>query len=74
MVPDVIGEGVSEQKNVMKAICEAKGSTFDGVDCVGELNDSEVTVRESYSNGGFPAVVALFLLLWCGIHRPGFPV
>ncbi|CAM9499220.1 unnamed protein product [Ectocarpus sp. 4 AP-2014] len=45
VVPDVIGEGVSEQKNVMKAMCEAKGSTFDGVDCVGELNDSEVTIK-----------------------------
>ncbi|CAN0147040.1 unnamed protein product, partial [Ectocarpus fasciculatus] len=45
VVPDVIGEGVSEQKNIMKAICEGKGSTFDGVDCVGELNDSEVTIK-----------------------------
>lgn len=44
VTPDVIGEGVSEQHVINKAICEGKGATYDGVDCVGELNDSEITV------------------------------
>ncbi|CAN0223077.1 unnamed protein product, partial [Pylaiella littoralis] len=39
-IPDIIGDGVSEQEEIMTAICEAKGATFDGTDCVGELNNS----------------------------------
>lgn len=45
LVPDIIGDGVSEQIEIMTAICETKGATFDGTDCVGELNDSTVQVR-----------------------------
>ena len=47
VVPDIIGDGVSDQMEIMTAICETKGATFDGTDCVGELNDSVVNV----SNG-----------------------
>ena len=43
-VPDIIGDGVSEQEEIMTAICETKGTTYDGVDCVGELNDATVYV------------------------------
>ena len=45
IIPDIIGDGVSEQQEIMTAICENKGSTFDGMDCVGELDDSLVSVR-----------------------------
>lgn len=44
-IPDIIGDGVSEQEEIMTAICEAKGATFDGTDCVGELNNSTLYVR-----------------------------
>lgn len=44
-IPDIIGDGVSEQEEIMTAICEAKGATFNGVDCVGELNNSTLLVR-----------------------------
>ncbi|CAM9220801.1 unnamed protein product [Pylaiella littoralis] len=40
LIPDIIGDGVSDQEEIMMAICEAKGAAFDGTDCVGELNDS----------------------------------
>lgn len=46
VIPDIIGDGVSEQQEIMTAICENKGSTFDGTDCVGELDDSLVTVSQ----------------------------
>ncbi|CAM9327321.1 unnamed protein product, partial [Hapterophycus canaliculatus] len=53
--PDYIGTGESEQHVINAAICEGKGATYDGVDCVGELNDSEITVNlfygEYYVNG-----------------------
>lgn len=44
-VPDIIADGMSDQEDIMTAICEAKGSTLDGTDCVGELNDSTVEVK-----------------------------
>ena len=44
--PDIIGDGVSEQEEIMTAICETKGATFDGTDCVGELDDSTVHVSD----------------------------
>ena len=44
VVPDIIGDGVSDQEEIMTAICETKGAAFDGIDCVGELDDSTVTV------------------------------
>lgn len=45
LIPDIIGDGVSDQEEIMMAICEAKGAAFDGTDCVGELNDSTFYVR-----------------------------
>lgn len=45
VITDIIGDGVSEQEEIMTAICETKGATFDGTDCVGELDDSTVHVR-----------------------------
>lgn len=42
--PDIICDGKSDQKEIMTAICEAKGAAFDGVDCVGDLNDATYTV------------------------------
>eukprot|EP00904_Undaria_pinnatifida_P008263 jgi/Undpi1/4567/HiC_scaffold_18.g07921.m1 len=44
VVPDITGDGVSEQQEIMTAICETKGGTFDGTDCVGELDDSIVHI------------------------------
>ena len=44
VIPDIIADGVSDQEDVMTAICETKGGTFDGTDCVGELDDSTVFV------------------------------
>ena len=44
IVPDIIADGVSIQEEIMTAICETKGAAFDGTDCVGELDDSTVTV------------------------------
>ncbi len=44
LIPDVIGDGVSDQQEIMAAICEAKGAAFDGIDCVGDLNDATVYV------------------------------
>lgn len=44
VIPDIIADGVSDQEDVMTAICETKGATFDGTDCVGELDDSTVFV------------------------------
>ena len=51
MIPDIIGDGVSEQEEIMTAICETKGATFDGTDCVGELDDSTVFVSTHRSHG-----------------------
>lgn len=42
--PDIICDGQSDQEEIMTAICEAKGATYDGVDCVGDLNDATFTV------------------------------
>lgn len=44
VIPHIIGDGVSEQDEIMTAICETKGSTYDGTDCAGELDDSTVYV------------------------------
>lgn len=44
VIPDIIVDGVSDQEDIMTAICETKGATFDGTDCVGELDDSTVFV------------------------------
>lgn len=46
-MPDIIGDGVSEQFEIMTAICETKGAAFDGTDCVGDLDDSTVHVSLS---------------------------
>ncbi len=46
LIPDVVGDGVSDQVGIMAAICEAKGAAFDGADCVGDLNDATVFVSE----------------------------
>eukprot|EP00904_Undaria_pinnatifida_P008259 jgi/Undpi1/4563/HiC_scaffold_18.g07917.m1 len=43
-IPDIIGDGVSDQEDIMTAICETKGATFDGTDCVGELDDTIVYI------------------------------
>ena len=48
VIPDIIGDGVSEQVEIMTAICETKGATFDGTDCVGELDDSTVHVSKQH--------------------------
>eukprot|EP00904_Undaria_pinnatifida_P008254 jgi/Undpi1/4559/HiC_scaffold_18.g07913.m1 len=45
IVPDIIADGVSDQEEIMTAICETKGAAFDGTDCNGELDDSTVTVH-----------------------------
>eukprot|EP00904_Undaria_pinnatifida_P008258 jgi/Undpi1/4562/HiC_scaffold_18.g07916.m1 len=45
VVPDIIGDGVSEQFEIMTAICETKGAAFDGTDCVGDLDDSTVHIE-----------------------------
>lgn len=44
VLPDIIADGVSDQEEIMTAICETKGAAFDGTDCVGELDDSPVFV------------------------------
>lgn len=41
---DIICDGQSDQEDIMTAICDAKGATYDGIDCVGDLNDSTLTV------------------------------
>lgn len=46
VIPDVYCDGVSDQEEVMTIICNGKGATYDGVDCVGELDDSPVTVSD----------------------------
>lgn len=46
VVPDVYCDAVSDQEEVMAIICNAKGAMYDGVDCVGELDDSPVTVSD----------------------------
>ncbi|CAM9212730.1 unnamed protein product, partial [Laminaria digitata] len=45
LIADIIGDGVSEQEEIMTAICETKGATFDGTDCVGELDDTIVHIK-----------------------------
>lgn len=47
VIPDIIADGVSDQEEIMTAICETKGATFDGTDCVGELDDSTVFVSSN---------------------------
>lgn len=44
VLPDIIGDGAAEQEEIMTAICETKGATFDGTDCVGDLDDTPVYV------------------------------
>lgn len=43
-MPDISGDGYSEQEDIMTAICTAKGAIYDGIDCVGELNNATLTV------------------------------
>lgn len=50
IIPDIIGDGVSEQEEIMTVICETKGAQFDGTDCVGELDDSTVHVSTQRPN------------------------
>lgn len=51
LMPDIIGNGVSDQEDIMTAICETKGASFDGTDCVGELDDS--TVHITFRTGDY---------------------
>lgn len=44
VLPDIIGDGEAEQEEIMTTICETKGATFDGTDCVGDLDDTSVYV------------------------------
>lgn len=44
VIPDIIGDGAAEQQKIMTTICETKGATFDGTDCVGNLDDTPVYV------------------------------
>lgn len=44
-IPDLATDGRSDQEDIMTAICDAKGATYDGLDCVGDLNNSTFTVR-----------------------------
>ena len=53
VIPDVIGDGVSDQQEIMAAICEAKGAGFDGTDCVGDLNDSTVYVSPTLAGAKY---------------------
>lgn len=46
IIPDIIGDGVSEQETIMTVICETKGARFDGADCVGDLDNSTVHVSK----------------------------
>lgn len=48
-MPDVVAEGSSDQKVIMSIICGGKGATFDGTDCVGELNDSPIRVSTTHT-------------------------
>lgn len=43
-VPDIYGDGYSDQEEIMTAICTAKGASYDGMDCVGELNNATAIV------------------------------
>lgn len=45
VIPDIVADGISDQEDIMKAICETKGSTFDGTDCAGELDDTIVHIN-----------------------------
>ena len=45
-IPDIIAKASADQELIMAAICETKGAAYDGTDCVGELDDTPVTVRE----------------------------
>lgn len=44
VLPDIIGDREAEQEDIMTTICETKGATFDGTDCVGDLDDTPVYV------------------------------
>ncbi|CAN0272345.1 unnamed protein product [Ascophyllum nodosum] len=48
-IPDLIAEASADQEVIMTAICETKGAAFDGIDCVGELDETAVTVMPSGS-------------------------
>lgn len=57
VLPDIIADGVSDQEEIMTAICETKGAAYDGTDCVGELDDSPVFVSTKRTSGQPGAVV-----------------
>lgn len=44
VLPNIFAEASADQELIMTAICETKGAVFDGTDCVGELDDTPVTV------------------------------
>ena len=47
-IPDLIAEASADQEVIMTAICETKGAAFDGIDCVGELDETAVTVSLTF--------------------------
>lgn len=78
VIPDIIGDGASEQEEIMTAICETKGATFDGADCVGELDDSIVYVSKNqnifwehflYQTTGVPEAEGSEMRLWCNAAK-----
>lgn len=38
--PDFVTTGTGDQRAIMEAICAAKKTSFDGVDCVGEGDET----------------------------------
>ncbi|CAN0345437.1 unnamed protein product, partial [Ascophyllum nodosum] len=43
-IPDLFVEASADQEVIMTAICETKGTAFDGTDCVGDLDETAVTI------------------------------
>ncbi|CAM9855253.1 unnamed protein product [Ascophyllum nodosum] len=71
-IPDLIAEASADQEVVMTAICETKGAAFDGTDCVGELDETAVTVMPT---GGFFVNGPIFLksnVTLVGVRNPEF--
>ena len=47
-IPDLFVEASADQEVIMTAICETKGATFDDTDCVGDLDETAVTVSRTF--------------------------
>ena len=45
VVPDYIGDGSGDQKEIMEAICRGIGESFDGTDCDGVATGNEEVNR-----------------------------